>query len=335
MRAAQRALAPALVVALVALAATRARGDAATEARYFDERARAEFAREHYDQALVLFLHVHAVAPTPGNLYNIGVSAALAHQGPIAYAHFDEFVRSGAADGDRRADAERRMAELERDLARVHVESDPPGATIWVDRRELGEWGRSPRTLVLEPGAHEIELELGGHVSARSQVTAERGRQVDVRATLDREHGELRVEVVPATATVTATERPGGTEHALRPGETARVPTGGYDVRAEAEGHRPDERAVTVRAGALETVRLAPAPIPPRTGRVLVGTGSIAAQVSIDGTPRGTTPARIDGVTEGTHAIEIRAEGYRPWRGEVVVSPDRGAFVDVTLVRER
>ena len=85
------------ILAVTLAIALPARGDA-IEARYFDERAREQFALHHYAAALELFLHAQDAAPSPGTLYNVGVSADLAHQPSVAYAHLDEYVQSERAD---------------------------------------------------------------------------------------------------------------------------------------------------------------------------------------------------------------------------------------------
>jgi outer membrane receptor for ferrienterochelin and colicins len=327
----RRVVALASIFAIV-LGAVPVRGDA-IEARYFDERARAEFARHHYEAALELFLQVQLAAPSAGTLYNIGVSADNADEPAVAYTHLHEFVvAAGGDDPAHRADAESRMHRLEQSLALVEVSSDPPGATVWVDRRELGSWGETPRTLVLEPGSHVLELSLEGHRTERVEVVAVRGEAHEVERTLTAELGAVRVEGAPDGTQVIAIDAR-GVEHAILGASAgAELPVGRYRLRAELAGHRPDEREVAIHAGATEVVHLAPTPIPVATGRLLVTAGEIAATVIVDGAPRGETPLRIDGIAEGERAIEIRADGYVTWRGAVPVTADRSAFVDVTLV---
>ena len=41
--------------------------------------------------------------------------------------------------------------------------SNPPGATIYIDRRDLGSRGDAPRTLGLPPGKYKVIAELAGH----------------------------------------------------------------------------------------------------------------------------------------------------------------------------
>jgi hypothetical protein len=328
-RAGAVALACGAIAVLVASAGT-AHGDAALEARFFDERARAEFAQRRYADALISFLRVQRVAPSAATLFNIGVCAEHTGDRALAYTHFEEFTRQDGITAEQRTDAERRMRALEPALARVTVESDPPGATIWVDRRELGAFGTTPRTIVLEPGAHEIELEREGRRTARGSVEARRGAVASLRLELAAEEATLAIEA-PAGARVHAS---GATEIDLAIGAQS-IPTGRWRVRAELDGHAADEREIVVRAGASETLRLAPTPLPGRVGRMLASTGSVRATLSIDGVERGETPARIDGVAEGEHEVVLAADGWVSWTGRVRVEAGRSSFVDVTLVPRR
>ncbi|MFN9938558.1 MAG: PEGA domain-containing protein [bacterium] len=48
-------------------------------------------------------------------------------------------------------------------MAVVRIETDPPGATIYVDRADLGARGTTPRVLAFAPGTVRILVERAGH----------------------------------------------------------------------------------------------------------------------------------------------------------------------------
>ena len=60
---------------------------------------------------------------------------------------------------DERKDVDQALAYLRPRLALVRVESTPPGASIFVGRRDLGALGSTPKTLALKPGRHRILLD--------------------------------------------------------------------------------------------------------------------------------------------------------------------------------
>ncbi len=306
------------------------RGDA-IEARWFDERARAAFSHHRYEEALSLFLEVCRVSGSQGTLYNIGVSADLSGHPDMAYAFLEDFVHAGTGDTTRSQDAERRMRALEARLALVRVESDPPGATIWVDRHELGEWGRTPRTIAVEPGVHTIELTLDGHASDRAEVTSVRGETSRVTSALAERRGTLRVTVTPSDARVVATDARGAV---LELHGEAEIAVGVYRLHIEREGYRAEEQTLVVHEDAPASVVTALIAIPPRTGRLLATTRGVRATLVVDGSPVSETPTTLD-LVEGSHEVGLRADGFISWSGTIDVAADRSSFVDVTLVPRR
>lgn len=321
-----------LLAAICSLPSPSASADAAAEARFFDRVARSELAAHHYDRALALFLQSHRAAPSPGALYNVAIAAQLAHQDALAYAHFEEFLASDTSDAIRREDAARRMTQMEARLCRVRVESVPPGATITVDREDLGVLGRTPRTIVVDPGPHEVHLRLAGRVPASVEVEAAVGRLVEASRSLEPVFGTLELGLSPESARVTARAMD-GSEVVVAGSDRLRVPVGRHSLRIEAPGHVTAEREVTITETPTR-LRIALAPTPERVGRVLVDTGAVTARVLVDGAPRTLTPARLS-LDVGVHTLRVEADGYRPWEGEVDIAEERARYVDLVLVPER
>lgn len=321
-----------LVVCGVCAAPRPSAADAATDARFFDARGRAAFARRAWLAALEDFLLVQGVAPSARNLYNVALCADAAGRPDLAFGFFEEYLAGDDSDDGRRAHARERVDALRRGLALVEVRSDPPGATISVDRAELGSMGLTPRVLALDPGAHVVLLEREGHHPARLEVDARVGERRTLSAGLEALTGTLRIEAVPESSAVVVLG-PGG-EVARGRGRLERsLRVGPYRVRLEVDGATVEETSLRVREGATESVRLVAPVHPVATGRVLVSSGGVRATVEIDGRARGSSPLAVPRVAAGRHRVRITAHGYRVWQGEVSVEPNRTRHVDVSLVR--
>lgn len=308
-----------------------ARADDAAESRFFDRVGRRAFAQRRYERALESFLRAQRAAPSPRGLYNIAVCARLAHRDALAFTSFEQLLARSDLDAALRADAAAQRDALAGTLALVRVESDPPGATIYVDRRDLGAYGTTPTTLALPPGAHQIELTREHHEGATVTVEASVGQTREARAALSRHAGVVRVEASPPSATLVAQGE--GSEVTLSSGVPTRLPVGTYTIVASAEGFVPASTTLVVLADAEATRALALSPIPTPRGRVLVSTGAVAARVSIDGVVVSETPARVDGVVVGTHRVTVSADGWREWSEDVEVREGRTTFLSITLVR--
>src|SRR5690606_19176059 len=56
----------------------------------------------------------------------------------------------------------------------------------------------------------------------------------------------------------------------------------------------------------------------PNWAVVSVTSEPAGAQLFVDGEPRGTTPLKAE-IMAGTHPVELRLEGFKPWRTDVQV----------------
>ena len=321
---------PAALVAGLGVTAG-ARADTATITRFFDDQARQAFAERRYATALQYFLLVDRATPSPGAAYNVAVTAQTAGELKLAVAYLMSYLESQDTDATRRADAEQRAATLRAGLALVRVESEPPGATLYVDQREYGSYGKTPRTIAVEPGEHRLLLDLPGHHSATASVAAKKGAQESVRPTLAPLTGQLLVETTPAAVSVEIRQR-GKTVQTAVGGKPIVLPVGRYELHLEPAEFRPSDETAVVEEGATGKIAMVARPIEPPTGKLLVSTGAIGAALFLDGKHVATTPATLPAVPEGKHRLELRAKGYRPVSRAVRVTRDQAALVTVELL---
>lgn len=328
--------AAATVLTMLALLGTPAHAgaDRATQSRLFDELARSAYQRGRYRQALELFLLAQEAAPSPRGLYNIALCAQQAGLHAEAYTFFEEYVRWGDDDPRRFAEARRRLEELREKLTLVQIDSDPPRARIYIDARDLGSRGRTPRTLPVSPGRHEVILVREKHVPARTRFEVEPGQRISLALELERRTGIVEVHATPADATVVVLD---GKRELARGSAAERfeVPVGTHLVRLEAPGHEAAVRRVTVSEEAPTIARLVAKPVRPPTGRLLVHTGEVHARLWLDGERQAETPATIDEVSAGEHEVRLRAPGYRRWEGDVTITESEASYLNVTLLPKR
>lgn len=200
----------------------------------------------------------------------------------------------------------------------LSVVTEPPGATVVVDGEHRGV---SPIELPeLTPGAHRVEISLDGHEPEERVVTVRGGARAELEVTLER--GQPR----PGRIMVSADREDAfvildGLSRGVAPITLDRVPPGTHTVRLQAEGAAPFETECVIRFGETCTVeaelRVAPIPVTvqARDGGALVE----GASLLVDGEERGALP--WEGALEpGTHAIEVRAEGYAPLARELALA---------------
>ncbi len=336
--AAVRALARAVVLAclvLGTLASSNAHAQSAVQARFFDEAARASYARADYEAALADFLELARIAPSQGTLYNVALCAVLTQRDALAYEALERYLADPSDDAGRVADARVRLAALEARVARVRVTSSEAGATLWVDRRDVGSFGVTPRTLVLPAGPHVITLTHPRMHDAQVEVVLEVGVLRESHAALTARTGRLRIALEGSSDAEILAVREGAEEraHTLAVAAASELPVGTYLVTARREGFVDVSTRVQVREGEEESRTLTLTPRPRVVG-VLVVRSDVVATVRVDGVDRAQTPARIPALDVGAHRVEIVAPGRVPWTGEVEITRERVRFVSVSLVPE-
>jgi outer membrane receptor for ferrienterochelin and colicins len=306
------------------------RADPAAQARFHDERARHHYELREYEAAIREFLLEERLAPNPRTKFNVAVCFQQLDRSADAFAYFTEYLASEDQDPERRRYAEDALAVVSRRVARIEVTSEPAGAKIFVDRRELGSYGVTPQTVAVPPGTHRVWVELEGYRPAEGKVEARLGESASVQL--------LPVLIVGKVVVGS----PRGASVVLRNGadvvvSQGRVPhsvelrPGSYQVEVRAAGYLPWRGPVMVEEGATATMTPTPERLPAPTGDMTVTSNVAGAVVELDGQPAGFTPVVLSGLDTQTHALAIRGQGTVPWEGSVEVRADERAWVTATL----
>jgi hypothetical protein len=214
----------------------------------------------------------------------------------------------------------------------VTIESNPPGAGVYFDGKELGLQGNTPLRMRLAAGTHKLILELNGYVTIEQMIKVSQAQ----RFTFMLNPAPARLDVkAPATNDAASGgdlfidgERRGTIPMTLD------VPAGKHLVEAKKAGHAPFTQEVDVRAGELRPVWVS------LQGGVVAPNGSLrvvcdaaGADVLLDGQLRGHAPLLIADLAPGDHLLVIRGGGPegRVWRKTVHVVVGEIARVDATL----
>ncbi|MCB9672764.1 MAG: PEGA domain-containing protein, partial [Alphaproteobacteria bacterium] len=155
-------------LALAALAGSQS--DLGEEADLLFRLGVREYSEGRTEDALQYMLASQRLVPNRNVEFNIARCFEELGMLDEAWRHYDDYARA-EPDPQARAEAEAALLRLGQRVARVEITSDPPGATVYVDRVDLGPRGVTPLTLAMSEGKHPIVLDLPGH--ARAERTAE------------------------------------------------------------------------------------------------------------------------------------------------------------------
>ena len=204
----------------------------------------------------------------------------------------------------------------------LSVETDPSGATVSVNGKEMGTAPVSLRGL--PAGAVQVSAKLAGHEDVNATVTISDGESTDTPLSLARSTGTLAL-AVPRDAVVTVSSAEIGKKDLNGPGAAA-LPTGDYDVQAASPG-------LPAAAGKVSITRNAATPyLPWPKGYLDVQTAAAGATIVVDGVDRGVAPLVVD-VDPGTpHHVELKREKYQTYTTDISAAAGDKAQLAPTLV---
>jgi len=133
--------------------------DLAEEAQLHFNLGLQAYRARHFPTALAHLLQSNRLAPNSNTTFNV----ALCYDRLAQPAQAWRFYAASRQGDERDEDAEAAMARLAPLIGRLSIDSDPPGARVFVERRDLGERGETPLVLALRPGRHEIIVERDGY----------------------------------------------------------------------------------------------------------------------------------------------------------------------------
>ena len=294
----------------------------ADEAELQFQRGASAYSEGRFEDALEHFLASNRLVPNVNVLYNIAKVYERLERPADAHRYYVESLAS-EEDPATRADIEQSLTRLAAEVAVLDVTSDPPGARIYLQRRDLGVVGITPRPLAVSPGSYQVIVELDGYRVHRTEpIEVQRGRAAPVAVTLERIVGTIALEgEAGVEARLGSSDAPVA---CVVPCSIA-APPGRHFLHLSKPGRAPSERAVTVSADRSTTVRVSLAEL---TGSLLVQADERGALVEVDGRPQGFTPSVIPNVPVGTRRVRVSLRGYQAEEREVAVEQGRETLLD-------
>lgn len=271
--------------------------------------------RFDYETALLHFMQSNRLSPNPTAAGNVGHTFVAMGKFPEAYRWY-ALAQSLADEPLPELDAA--MKSISSKVVLVDLASDPPGARVYVDRKDLGVVGTTPTKIALAPGNYTFIFEADSHedFATQSYALTKLGSTTEISA-----------ELTVITGTVDIAGADGASVHlGSESGQTLcttpcklELPVGQQLLYYTKDGYRSQpsliqvERDVAVSA----TVELLQV-----TGSIRIEADQRGALVRVDGVDLGFTPAVITAVPAGQRVVEVLKPGFRTYRAEVDVPRD-------------
>ena len=324
----RRALATAmLATALLAPARALADGTGDEADLHFDL-GLADFSKGDHAGALVHFFHSNRLVPNRNVLYNIARTYEAMKRYTDAHRYYVD-SSAGETDPKKKADVQTAIQRLSPNVAVLSVATDPPGATLYIDRKDLGSRGVSPRPLALPPGKYRVIAELPGHEAVTSaEVEVASGKETQIALTLPKIVGTVTIDVTGGKSAEVRVDDEKGPVACAAPCQL-KLPPGRHELYFQAPGFEAPPRTVAVTAGKAVS---ATAALVPLTGSLVVRADERDAVVTVDGKPMGFTPVVLQNVPAGKRHIQVQLRGFATYDTTVEVRPNQQADLgDIVL----
>ena len=313
----------ALLALCAAAAAAQTRVDLADEADLHFQLGTEAFRAHDYRSALEHFLASNRLVPNRNVVFDIAETYAQLRQYPDAYRYYTQALEA-EPDAAEQARIRKSLQRVAHGVAVLRVRTEPPGATLYVDRKDLGARGQSPAVLAFAPGRYRVLAELPGYEPASSaEIDAPAGSDVPVELSLRRIVRPVRIAGQPAGATVSADSG----ERCSLPCELS-VPPGKVELTAQADGFSRARQTIYVPDTGTAQAEFE---LQPLTGKLVINTDERGAAVQIDGRLAGFTPAVLDAPVGARH-LRITLPGFAPVERTVNVQHGEQPPIDVQLV---
>lgn len=298
----------------------------ADEAELHFQLGTSDYQKSEFMSALEHFMASNRLVPNRRVVFNIARTFEQLKRFPDAHRYYVDALEGET--NQTAIDAARAAIErLAPYVALLDVVTDPPGATIFIDRKDLGSRGRAPRALALAPGTYRVIAELPGYESVSSDaVSIQVGNTRKISLALKRIEGRVAVTLTGAPHAAVRVDDEASAPVCTAPCEFA-LPVGKHELFVTADGVASSPKTVQVVAGKKIDVGVA---LRPPAGVVVVGSTEPGALVTIDGRPAGFTPAVLRDVPVGPRRVQISGKGYATETRDVVVR--QGGQVDLGVI---
>ncbi len=268
-----------------------------------------------YRAALEHFLTSNRLVPNKNVLFDIARSYEQLKSYPEAFRYYS-LALEGETNPDTRAKIERAIARIKQFVTVLRVGTNPPGATLYIDRRDLGARGLSPQVLGLTPRKYTLLAERPGYEPAQVEIPAtSAGQEISLDLQLKPILGDVMFNGEPG-AQVSIKDAP-GTPPCSVPCSTA-LPIGSHVANLSRPGFRSAEVPFLVQAHESVQVKVR---LEPLVGIAVISSDEPGALVEIDGKASGFTPVILT-LPAGPHQVRLSLKGFRSEEWHINVKAD-------------
>lgn len=280
---------------------------------------------DRYKDALQYFLTSNRLVPNAAVHLNLALTYEALGQKEQALQH-DYQIKVMTDDKELIALAEESANRIKKSIALLRITTSPEGATVYIDRKDLGSRGITPLDLALSEGDHILYLE---HQYFRKPepiaINIKKGETKNIRVPLDPYLTRVSFDGTPDGATVTCKGK--NIEVGYLPCELLLQPSQ-VICTIKANQYKPINLPIQVNPDQPLDYYIT---MDPLYGSAMIDADIVGAQIEIDGDVYGYTPMLINRIHSGKHQLRLTHSGMIPYQQEIEITPNEVFKTSVVL----
>ncbi len=207
-------------------------------------------------------------------------------------------------------------------LSSLRVEAIPAAAEVYINSE--GPFATPYVTTELQPGTHLITVQARGFNTHRQTITLAAGERIPLNIELEPLTGLVLIHTVPEGVEVKVNNSNKGTTPLL----LTDLPMGQHTLHLSKSGYleKTIDLAITGRAPRHIKETLISS-----SAALTIASSPPGARITLNGASRGTTPATVDQVPQGSATLELHMEGYRPFTETIRLAAGQNAQIHAAL----
>ena len=282
------------------------------------------YQRADYKLALEHFLISNRLVPNKNVLFNIARSYEQLKTYPAAFRYYS-LALEGESNPESKLRISTALAQIKQYVTVLRVTTRPVGATLYIDRKDLGARGSSPQLFGLSPQAYKLIAEFPGYEPV----------VVDIPSTAPGQELNLDLDLKPILGDVSFIGEVGARVNIDGEPDSAAcvvpcarsVAAGTHVASVTRAGFHDARQTFTARAHEREQVLVR---LDPLMGSALISTDEPGALVQVDGRASGFTPAIVR-LQVGMHRVHLELKGFRAEDRQIGVALNGETHLDVVL----
>jgi len=216
---------------------------------------------------------------------------------------------------------------------KLKIDSSPQQAAVYWDSgagqqpRQYGIAGYTPITIKVPKGPVKIILELSGWKPFEQVIDVR--KNTSISPTLERAPRMARLNLQSSSDAAGGDVLIDGVPRGTIP-NTFELTAGRHQIEVRKAGRKPFSDWVELQEGELRTRDVSMESAEAPTGTLLVNSDN-GGDVYVDGQRKDAAPAIISGLPAGDHVVEVKKDGFPPWRQTVTVPAGQQVKVAATF----